>query len=262
MRVSSPAALRRSLDAARECLAEERRRTTVELRALESFVDEVRAFSTESVSFDAGRATVIRSTRAHRGAGGTDALREAYESTLMDVAHYDVEFGDTYVESVAEEFGPGVATALVERDALDDQLKSAVLSAAREAQASREALLEAVDTEAESLDAAQERLQPVLEELSEFAAESLSERNFETLDAYRARLGVLADRCEDVAADRQDTLRAQRHGLWLPVEGPDVPTYAYQSLEVDYPVLAAATAVAERVESVRADVERAMGYCN
>lgn len=262
MRVSSPDALRRSFDAARECLAEERRRTTAELRALESFVDEVRALPTESVSFDAGRATVIGSTHTRGGADGAKAVRDAYESTLMGVDHYDEEYDDTYVESVAEEFGPDVATALVERDALDDQLESAVVSAATQAQASREALLSALDTETESLEAAQTRLCPIAEELSGFAVSSLSDRHFETLDAYRARLTVLADLCDDLAASRQSTLREQRHCLWLPVEGPDVPTYAYQSLDVDYPVLAAATAVAERVESTRADVERAMAYCN
>lgn len=73
---------------------------------------------------------------------------------------------------------------------------------------------------------------------------------------------VLEDQCNKLAANRQSTLQEQRHGLWLPVEGPDVPTYAYQSLDVDYPVLAAVTAVAKRIEATRAEVERAMGYCN
>lgn len=88
------------------------------------------------------------------------------------------------------------------------------------------------------------------------------DRDFETLDAYRARLTVLEDRCDDQATNRRSTPQEQRHGLWLPVEGPDVPTYAYQYLDVDYPVLAAVTAVAERIEATRAEVERAMGYCN
>lgn len=129
MRVPSPDTLRRLFDAGYECLAEERRRTTAELGALETFVDEVRALPTKSVSFDAGRATVTRSTHAHVGTDGTGAVRDAYETTLMGVAHYDEEYDDTYVESVAKELGPDVAAALVERSVLDDQLKSAVLSA-------------------------------------------------------------------------------------------------------------------------------------
>lgn len=259
MRVSNPDTLRQSFDAADECLAEERRRTTAELCALETFVDEVQTLPTEVVSFDAGRTTVTRSTQVH---GGIGAIREAYETTLMDVAHYDDDYDDTYVESVAEEFGPDLATALVERPALDDQLNSAVLSAAKQAQAPREALLNALDTEAESLDTAQERLTPILEELSGFTASSLMDRDFETLDAYRARLTFLEDRCDDVAANRQSTLREQRHSLWLPVEGPNVPTFAYHSLDDDYPILAAVTAIAERIEATRAEIEQAMGYCN
>lgn len=263
MQVSCPESLGRSFDAARKCVVEERRRTTDELHALETLVDELRSLPTESVSLETGRATVTARTR-HAGSEASciEAVRDAYEGTLMSVPHYDEEYDETYVQSVAEEFGPDLATALAERTALDDQLKAALVSAATEAQTTREALLTALDTESESLETARTRLRPVVEELAEFTGSPLADAEFETLDAYRARLAVLAERCDDLATRRQSTLLEQRHELWLPVDGPDVATYPYQPLDARYPVLAAVTAVAERVEETRTAVERAMGYCN
>ena len=263
MQASCPESLGRSFDAARECVVEERRRTTDELHALETLVDELRALPTESVSLETGQATVTaRTTHAGSGSSSVGGVRDAYEETLLSVPHYDEEYDETYLQSVAEEFGPDLATALVERSILDDQLKTALVSAAREAQAPREALLTALDTEAESLETARTRLRPIVEELAEVTASPLTDVEFETLDAYRARLPVLGEHCDELAARRQSTLREQRHELWLPVGGPDVATYAYQPLEARYPVLSAVTAVAKRIEKTRTAVERAMGYCN
>lgn len=250
------------IDTAQECIVEERRRTTDELHALETFVDEIRALQTESVSFDAGVATITaQGSYTDSDARGLRAVRDAYEATVMSVPHYEEEYNDTYETSVAEEFGPDLATALTRRSTFDEQCKRAVLSAATEARTPREALLTALDNEVDSLDAARERLRPIAEEVAGFTAPT-AEQNFETLDAYRARLAVLEQRCEELAASRQSTLREQRRSLRLPVDGPDVPTYVYQSLDADYPVLSAVAAVVETIEETRTSVERAMGYCN
>lgn len=168
---------------------------------------------------------------------------------------------ETYVKSVAEEFGPDPATALTQGTTFADQCKRAVLSAVTQVQIPRKALLTTLDTEADSPEAAQERLFPIAEELAGFTT-PLVERDFETLEAHRARLTVLDDRCDDLGARRQSTLREQRHSLRLPIDGPDIPTYAYQSLDSDYPVLSAVMATVEKSDETRTSVERAMGYCN
>lgn len=263
MRRTVPGSLTELFDAAAARLVRERRRTRDELHALDAFVDELRSIPAESVSTDAGMATTTAATTPATGTrGGLRAVRDAYEETVMAVPHYAAEYGDTYGESVGEELGPDLETALVERSAFDAGCKRAVLSAATSAQRPREALIEALDAEADDLETARESLLAISEEVTDVADATGAERGFGTLDAYRARLSVLEEHCDGVAADRQATLRQQRRNLRMPVAGPDLPTYAYQLLDVDYPVLAAVTAVLEEIESARAVVERAMAYCN
>jgi hypothetical protein len=88
-------------------------------------------------------------------------VREAYESTVMAVPHYDEEYDDTYAESLGAEFDPHVAVALTEGSAFDRRCKDALLSAVAEARTARRSLLAAVDDEAESLSTMADRLADV-----------------------------------------------------------------------------------------------------
>jgi len=251
-------------EAANRQVGRERERTAAELAALESFESELRDIQPKRetdptpTAGSAGVAVVStgRSTRE-----GVRAVRDAYESTVMAVPHYAEEYDDTYVESLAGEFGPDVATALT-RAAFDDRCKRATLSAAAESQAQRERFLGVLEAEREALASTRTALTDVLEELGTYRERTLADEPFETLDAYHARLAVLADHCEELAAARQSTLGDRRRTLWLPVDGPDFARYVYRPLDADYPALSAVAAAAERVTDTRAAVERAIGYCH
>jgi hypothetical protein len=253
-----PGEIEELFDAAEDQLVRERRRTVDELEAFRAFRDKLREIRTRRVALDTSTTPVMReAVTVAAEKGGLRAVRDAYESTVMSVPHYTDEYDDIYPVSLAEEFGPDVATALTQRTAFDERTKRAVLSAASEARLRRETLREALDIECESLESGRETLLPVAVELDELGTASLESRAFGTVDAYRARLTVLEKRCDDVATDRQATLREQRHDLWLPAEGPDVATYTYQALDVNYPILSAVAAVAERISDARTKVGRA-----
>ena len=136
-----------------------------------------------------------------------------------------------------------------------------MLSATAASRSARASLLETLSGEGESLSAAAGALGPVADELEEFAARSLSEEPFGTLDAYRARLGVLAESVETVAARRQETLFDQRRETGLPTDAPDVPQYVYRTEPFDYPVMAAVAELSAAIDRLRDDVERAMACC-
>ena len=102
------------------------------------------------------------------------------------------------------------------------------------------------------------RVSVAAESDSEFAARSTEEAPFGTLDAYRARLSVLENKCETVADDRQSTLFEQRRTTGLPSGAPDVPQYVYQELPFDYPVMAAVADLTEAIEAVRDDLRWAL----
>ena len=248
------------LTTAQEAVRRERRRTVDELEALRTFEDRVRAIETESTTATDGPAAGV----AVAAAGPTSGLRrvrQAYEETVMSVPHYAEEYDDTYVESLHEEFNPDLASALTDGTNFNDRCKQATLSVASESQSARQLLVGALDAEEESLREVSEELRPVVEEVADLSIRSYDDEPFGSLDAYRARLHVLEERCDEVAADRQASLFEQRRARWLPSNAPDIARYVYQEASFDYPVMSTVAELTERIRTVRATVEREMARC-
>ncbi|MFC5280011.1 hypothetical protein ACFPM1_14770 [Halorubrum rubrum] len=256
-----------------DALRVERRRTVDEREAFEAFRSRVRRIPAEAtptagsaLAASAATASAARAdpSRLRGGTGGTGpglvAIRNAYAETVMSVPHYEEEYNDTYERSLAEEFTPELAVALTREPTLREQSRSSLLTKTTEAIRRREEFLERLESESASVSRARETLSSIVEEIGSFSRREFETERFGALDAYRARLNVLAEKCDEVAARRQ---RARIDGeQWANVgEGAsDVQTYLYQDLSVTYPVLAGVAAVGRRVESVRLDVERAMIY--
>jgi hypothetical protein len=252
------------LAAARRVLRRERRRTVDEREAFDAFRDAVREASTEPER--PRRRPAARGLAAGPAAGGTTGsgaasggvatVRRAYERTVMAVPHYREEYDDTLAESLEVEFGPELAAGLAGHDRLTPRLKRAVLDAVDASRTERERFVEALDVEADSVRTSEDRLGTVLDELGTLAEEPTPD--FGAQDAVRARLGVLAERCDAVADDRQATLRELQDRFDAPVGVPDLPRYLYADLDATHPVLATVAEVGERVTRLRRRVEREM----
>ncbi|WP_418284224.1 DUF7260 family protein [Halorubrum sp. DTA46] len=268
------------LRAARQTLRVERRRTVDEREAFEAFRTRVRRVSTGTATGTDPRLRSDGSGAEVDTAGGfgapgrlgrlpgTDrgavagsplvAIRDAYADTVMSVPHYEAEYDDTYESSLAAEFGPDLAVALTREPTLDDRSKSALLSETDEAIEERERLLDALDTESESIDRAADRLCSILGEIATLSGTDRSELGFGALDAYRVRTLTLREGCDSVAARRQRELAGIGRSLRLSDAVPDLATYLYHDLPVTYPVLATVGAVGDRLEGLRRSIERAL----
>ena len=247
------------LAAAVDELRLERRRTADELEALREFEDRVRAIPSEQNAFGdrrfAGVATTVETT-------GLDRVREAYKATLMSAPHYLEEYDDSYVESLAEEFSADLASALTDGTEFNERCKQTLLSSISNSQSARESLLGVIDRERESVLQAEGDLASLSAECAEIRSIRFERKQFGTLDAYRARLGVMADKCERVSDRRQDAIFDQRRIRWLPSDVTDVTMYFYRDLDVDYPVISAVADLSDSIQEVRRRVERAMAFCN
>lgn len=243
-------------DAARECLRTERRRTIDEQEAFRAFERRVRQLDGHAAPARKGATPVqLRSGSAP----GLRTVRTAYEETVMSVSHYESDYGEPFEQHVHAEFGPELAALLTAGTVFDTRARQAVLAATTRAQATRETLIEALDSEAESFDATAGDLISIVEELAEYDPATFSDCSFGTLDAYRARLAVLEDHCEAIVDRRQATLVEQRRELTLTINDPDVPTYVYQDLETAYPVVSTAADVVQRIGTLRSGVGRELG---
>ncbi|GAB3696652.1 hypothetical protein GCM10028858_08240 [Halorubrum pallidum] len=175
---------------------------------------------------------------------------------MMSVPHYDVEYNDTYEQSVAAEFGPEIGYALTRTARFHGEYKRSLVNAVDVALDEREQFLDAIDTEKESIERARSRLATLDDERETMADEVRTDADFGALDACRARTDVLISDCDQIAARRQRVIADTERALALAGD-VDVQTYAYQDLSVTYPVLAAVGDVGERLNALRRSIERA-----
>lgn len=241
----------------------ERRQIADERRALEAFASEVRSLSTDAGHHSSAPAITAQATVTMETPSGTglELVRDAYRSTVMSVPHYEEEYGDTYAQSVVAEFGPTLGAVLAEGSRFDDQCRNALLAAVDRALAERSELTKMIDVEQQSISAVSHTLDPVVQDVGSFETVAFEDLDFGSLDAYRARLTVLSERCDEAAADRQAAIREQRYELQLPSEAPDVPTYLYRTFDTRYPVLSLIAGLCERIDHLQQTIETTAANC-
>lgn len=245
------------LEAASTEIRRERRRTLDEWQALQEFAARIRDIETEDVTSPPGPPLEPRSCLDERSRG-FQAVKQAYEATVMSVPHYQEEYDDGYAESVAAEFGPDVATAVHDRGRFDAWHKQVLLTATRNAIQQREDLLAAVDREVESLEAHIETVISLAEDLSDIKRRSYASCSYGQLDAYRVQLDMFEEKCESVLDARQEEIFTQRRHGWLPSSQPDIATYFYQNLDAEYPIISVIADILNHICGTRARIERAM----
>ena len=250
------------LEGARETVRVERRRTADERAAFASFrsrLDAIPATTAAGVTadqrFDGPQPIGYETPRM-----GTEllAVRDAYQSTVMSVPHYEEEYNDTYAASLAAEFGPELAAALTCESALHEHVRRSVLDQTTTAIETRDEFETVLEREQASVRAASEELRSLDDSVASLGETAVDRLDFGGLDAHRARLEVLERRCDEVATTRQRERVAVEQSMHFDGETDDVQTYLYQDLPVTYPVLAAVAAVGRRIDAVRRDVERAI----
>ncbi|WP_248896611.1 DUF7260 family protein [Haloplanus halobius] len=240
-----------TIDAARAAVDEERACVRAERDAFAAFNRRVADLPTASVS--ASPPAVPGFDRPDRT---TDAVRTAYVETVMDVAHYGAEYGDTVPESLAVEFGDTLAAAIVSDAVLTPEIRGAVRSAATAARDEREAFLDVLDHERSALARAADDIDDLCATLRSLDVDSHTRYGFDTLRDRWSTLDDLEARVADLGARRQETIRGYRGDL------PGVPTdlteYLYADLSVSYPVLDAVGALGTRIDTVRGRIERVL----
>lgn len=257
--------LSRALDAIRV----ERERTAAERDAFAEFGERVGELSpgvsagesTSSVRPIAGGGYSSVSSAPAR-ANELEQVRKFYESTVMSVPHYETEYGESYAESVREELGPDVATLLVDGQAFERHHKRAITEATAQSEELRERLVSALDAELDSVAQLRDPVCSVAADARSLESVDLGGEPDQLLDGYRSRLDVLETRCHELIERRQSEMVSARRALSLPISGPDIPTYVYQDLPVNYPVISTLTRLIDTVATTRANVEAQLSCRN
>ena len=178
---------------------------------------------------------------------GDTSIREAYVETIMNTPHYDDEYGDSFWESLAAEFGNEFATILKQATVVTPGLKQQVLTAAQQTKTQRKRLISALNQEASNLKEANAELQSVAEEVNVIQSRPFYDCPIDGLQQLHTDLDELSIRCQALANRRQNgELEPQSAGGLK--TNLRVPDYCYESLSVTYPILDAVATISSRIE--------------
>jgi hypothetical protein len=229
-----------------EIVREEQKESRAERDAFDRFINEINAIPAVEqsqslrVQPSGNMVSTSKSTQLQE-------IRRAYEETVMATPHYEEEYNDTMTESLAEEFGPEIATQLVAGETYTPLIKEQLIKAAQQSRLEREQLLPTLESEQEALQTARTTLETIDTQLERITARPSSRHSSDELIQNYNRLTEAEETCETVLEERQQQ-RVTGHATTPPrAEIADLHSYLYHSLPVTYPVLADTTKLLERL---------------
>jgi hypothetical protein len=227
--------------------------------AFQTFAESVQMMDANSrQSLHAPATTLVSSTPDHEQ---LQQIQDRYRETIIAVPNYEEEYGETLRENMATEFSDELATAVLDGQQFTPRIKSLLVNQAEAAAKQREALLEAIDDEHESLTDARRRL-----ELPELPCEGqteleLSNEPFENLIEYDRRSRQHEKRYAKLLADRQRHLHKKTR--WgRESDAPFLQEYLYRDFDIQFPVLHAGIEQIKRLRNQRRIVDRLIARLN
>lgn len=243
------------LPAAIEAVEREREQLRREREAFDRFEAEVKSITvrtdgTNGISpVQVGHATTTRSK--------VREVENAYRTTVMAVDHFDREYGEELRENMALELSEHVASAVTNGNQFSQPLKQATIQQSRFARSRRESLLQTVTDERDALERSRNRIREIEAPLETDPAPST--RTLTDLFDYERRLRRCLTRYERLLRERQREIHAGDQ-FRLDTDRPFLQPYLYDSLEVDFPVLATVADRCERLRDRRRAIHREITY--
>ena len=249
---------RANVRAALAALRKEREAIVAEQDALNAFATRIKELPAAgpAPTVEAGSVGVV--SAANSQPHGMAKVQEVYRETLMDVEHYDRDYGESLPENLAKEFGDGIAGAVLANDGLSPQVKRALLTSAKEGHTRRGRYLETLDRERARLDEAGDSLETAAACCDAVDGNRLRRRSFEDLQNRYERLD---DGRESLTAMLQQRQKQLREGVtfgWQRRDSESVYRYLYRNVDATYPVLADGTCMLQRMDEIESDLTTAL----
>ncbi len=251
-----------SLPAARNCCAEERRRTRRERDAFDRFARAVSVVeSTDPQLVPATPGTNLAVDQSARNLQPQiNAIENAYRETIMSVPHYAEEYAEPLQVNMATEFGEDLAIAIFETRQFSPQVKRVLLQKAIDNRDRRTELLQALDEEHSVLCECENSLTTIEEQMNSLLASPRSDLSYdELIDRYH-RVESLREDCEELLLERQSHRTTGHAASFNTRLVSDLYEYLYRSLEVTYPVLSDGTQLLTRLNTSLHRIESEVIY--
>lgn len=232
------------IESALETVGEEIETTEAEREAFEDFLARLREIDrTESpatnaaVAANAGSASELVTPNSGRS-GPMQEVRTAYRGTVMAVSHYEDEYDDSLIESLAAEYGDDIARCVATETAVAPHVYDALVETTEEIRSRRSRFVTALRRERDSL----RRIERELDEC-ESRALKLGERiadsdGTEELGRIDEELQELESTCRSLSERRQGVIHGRSVAKLSGVSDLSLSAYLYADHESICPALA------------------------
>jgi hypothetical protein len=251
---------RTNVQGAMSALRSECEAVAAERDALANFVTRLEELPTTQLQGTSVQAAGIgvASSSSQPSAEGMSAVEDAYRETVMAVNHYEEDYGEPFPHHLASEFGEELAGAVVANDRLTPQVKSALLTGAREGRRQRTQYLSALKKEQERLVEADRTFDAVADCCEQVDGNLLRRRPFEELQGRFERLDSRRETLTQTLQTRQEQLHEGITFGWDRRDAESVYRYLYEDIDATYPVLADGSVLLERVKDVETRLTTAL----
>lgn len=244
--------------AAIRAVESEKEHVEAERETFADFAEEIQSLSTANRSMMGATTQTVNSTASNRV---LKRVRDQYRETVMSTSDFDVEYGESFRQHVAAEFGDDVASVLADGNHLNGPVKQLLVQQARQSAKQRELLLEGLTIEERSLEEANRSLEPVRCFLRDIGRTDLFEQSLPDLIVLDEELRAHRERCHSLVQKRQHDVhtvnrRMQGESKTLTQE------YLYANLDVGFPVLSTTLQYLDALSEARSELVRAISWAN
>lgn len=206
---------------ARDALETERNEVIVERDAFKEFRKRVLKIPTQESNSPHQSVRVSSLTPDSNRIG---RVRDAYRDTVMNVPHYDRQYGESLTSNFAAEFDAQLAYAIHEESPVSftEPFKTKLQAAAAVAVENRECFLDTLAEERQSIETATESIKRLVD-------------RFETSRIPRWEHDDITDEIESLSDERQQFLRSRDSGVYS--QDTSLCKYLYADYSWTYPVL-------------------------
>ena len=241
-----------------ETVVEEQEDVVEEIQQFDEFASEVRQLSAPTSSVSGTTVQQVNtSTVTGTGSRMLEQIRNQYRQTVMSTPDFECEYGESFHEHIATEFGNDTAKLLTEGHQFSEPVKQLVIQQAGQSKEQRELLLEGLTIEEQSLREIDAELEPIRHRLSSIDSIDLARESLDSLAALDSELKTHIQHCNRLLETRQDeihTVNRRMHGESKTV----TQEYLYGNFSVRFPVLTAILDCSDRLAECRKAVGRAV----
>ncbi len=186
-----------------------------------------------------------------------------YRDTVMQLDHYDEDYGEPALENITRELGDGIAELICSSNGACAEIQSVIHHAVNAAIRQRKQYCEILTTEVESLQEWNRDIQSLHTTLTDLSTAVSQNTSPEAQWRYRDTVERHRTELDSKVAARQQQITDLKENFNFPntrggIHNMNIFVYLYDELPVTFPVLADLAALADQLDVINSQVEQAI----